>query len=459
MDKKTNRNLRTIVLLATVASVFAAAPVAAGELEDRIASLEQEVVELRELLASAGVAGTYPERFDEIERRIEILAAELEKLRIGEAATASDDDVPPGLGPAASKIYRTERGVSIGGYGEMLYENYDSEREDGAPSDKSDELDFLRAVLYFGYKFDDRFLLNTEIEWEHASTSEEGDVSVEFAYVDYLWRDEVNIRAGMVLLPMGFLNELHEPTVFLGTERPETERRIIPSTWRENGVGVFGNLGPVTYRSYVVNGLGAEGFEASGLRGGRQKGSKAKAEDFAWVGRVDYVGTPGLTAGLSAYCGNSGQDLEDVMGKGLDVKTSIVEGHAEWRWRGVRLRALGAWAEVDDVAELNDALGLAGNESVGEKMIGAYVEAGYDVLAKRGKSASLTPYARWERIDTQEEVPAGFMKDRAQEGSILTVGFAYQPIGQLIVKADFQDRDNEADTGVDQFNVALGYIF
>ena len=281
----------------------------------------------------------------------------MEALRIGRAAVSADESVY-GLGPAASKVYRTERGVSIGGYGEVAYTNFDSTDEGGVPSGETDEFDFLRAVVYVGYKFNDRFLFNSELEFEHASTSEEGSVSVEFAYIDYLWRDQINVRGGLLLLPMGFINEMHEPTTFLGVSRPESERRIIPSTWRENGAGLFGELGPFDYRTYIVNGLDASEFSVSGLRGGRQKGSKAKAEDFAWVGRIDYAGTPGLLAGASGYFGNSGQGLTDGQGNAINVGTSIIEGHVEWRWQGLELRLLGTRAERDDVAELNQELGL-----------------------------------------------------------------------------------------------------
>ena len=116
-----------------------------------------------------------------------------------------------------------------------------------------------------GYRFDDRFLFNAEIEIEHAN-----EISVEFAYVDYLLNDALTIRGGMVLVPLGLVNDFHEPTVFLGARRPQTERRIIPTTWRKNGVGVLGSAGPIAYRAYLLNGLDATGFSAQGLRGGRQ---------------------------------------------------------------------------------------------------------------------------------------------------------------------------------------------
>jgi hypothetical protein len=454
-------NLNLVLTLTVIVIVLTATPAAAAESDqtERIERLERELRELRAAIQELREIGVVEQRIEEIERRLEILAAEVEDLKIGEAAVAATrEGAMPGLGPAASKVYRKESGVSIGGYGEALYESFASTRDDGSDSGKTDQFDLLRGVLYFGYKFDDRFVFNSEIEFEHASTSKSGFASVEFAYVDYLYRPGFNARAGLVLIPMGFLNELHEPTVFLGARRPETERRIIPTTWRENGIGAFGDLGGFTYRTFVVNGLDASGFSAGGLRGGRQKGSKAKADDFAWVGRLDYSGTPGLVVGASAYLGDSGQGLTGDDGESLGVRTTIVEGHVDFRSRGLELRGLYARAQLDDVIALNDALGLEGNRSVGENQVGYYLQAGYDLLRGR-RGRSLTPYLRWERVNTQDEVPDGFEANPANDLDILTLGLAYQPIEQLILKLDYQDVDNEAGSGVDQVNVGLGYIF
>jgi len=450
------------LVLCLAVPAFAQAP------EERIEQLEHEVAALKaqidqiktaEMQAEGGETGG--DRIAELERKVDVLAQEIEKLRIGEAAVEPDTSLY-GFGPAASKIYRTERGLSIGGYGELIYRNAqgeaEEEDEEGSLRDEEgeeeeegvegDSFDLQRAVLYVGYKFNDRWLLNSEVEYEHAG----GEIEVEFAYVDYLWRPQANFRAGLVLMPMGFINELHEPTVFLGANRPDVEQVILPSTWREDGFGLFGNAGPFTYRTYIVNGFDASGFSERGLAGGRQQGSEAKAEDLAWVGRLDYTGVPGLLLGGSAYVGDAGQDLEPA------VRTQIVEGHLEWKWRGLEFRALGARATVDDVAELNEALELTGDESVGETLTGYYLQLGWDVLAGRGER-SLTPYARWESYNTQDEVPAGFVADPAHDVDSLTLGVAYKPIDQIVIKVDHQDYDNAAGTGVDQFNVLLGWIF
>jgi len=455
----------------------------ARAVDSRIEKLEQEVQALREALAALRAQqeeteegtgegakegtgkDTTAERLAELERRLDLLAEELERIDLGGAAASvtpvsAAEGGDYGFAPAASKVYRTEQGLSIGGYGEMLYEGFDSELDDGTDSDAKDQLDFLRAILYFGYKFNDRILFNSEIEVEHASSEEEGEVSLEFAYLDFLLRPEVNFRAGLLLIPMGFINELHEPPVFLGARRPDAEQRLIPSTWRETGFGLFGDLGPFTYRSYVVNGLDASGFSASGVRGGRQQGSEALAEDFAWVTRVDYTGTPGLLVGGSFYTGGSGQGLLGPGGAELGVDTTIYEGHLEWKYRGFELRALAVRSELDDVAGLNQALGLAGADGVGEEQKGYYVQIGYDLFSRSARrNMALIPYARFEDFDTHADVPAGFLKDPARDVESLTLGLAFKPLDQVIVKADYQDYDNGAGTALDQFNVAIGYLF
>ena len=396
----------------------------------------------------------------DVESRLDALEQENQDLRIrldalSEAQEVRDlgDVVPPvgdsefGLGPAASKIYSKSSGLSIGGYGEAIYQDLA-----GGP----DEFDFLRAVLYFGYRFDENWVFNSELELEHASTAETGSFSVEFAYLDYLYQDYLNFRAGVVLVPLGFLNELHEPTTFLGATRPETETRIIPTTFRENGVGIFGDVGPISYRSYLVNGFDGADFSDTGLRGGRQRASETLAEDFAFVFRADWTDTPGLIAGGSVYIGDAGQGrTSDGLG---DTSVSIYEVHAEWKSGGLWLRGLGTIAHVDDIPQLNDFNGFVGNESVGEELTGYYFEAGYDILSHfvPDAPASLSPFIRYEAVDTQADVPDGFVANPFNDFDVLTVGLNFQPIPGLVFKLDYGDYDGG---GPDRWNAAFGYTF
>ncbi len=401
---------------------------------------------------------------EELARRIEVLARELEARKLGDAS----DPAPPagvtgkwGLGPAASKVYGKSSGLSIGGYGESLYQNFDATRENGTASGKTNEWDFVRAVVYLGWKFDRTFVLNSELEYEHASTGKGGEVSVEFATLDALLRDEVNLRAGLVLVPVGFVNEMHEPTTYLGARRPDTENRILPSTWRANGIGVFGEAGPVAYKLYLNESLSASSFTAAnGIRGGRQKGALATADNLALSGRLDLVSVPGLLAGASFFTGESGKDLV-VAGQSFGARTTTWDLHADWRYGGLWLRGVFARVTIDDVALLNQSLGLTGNRSIGESQEGYYLSVGYEVLSRAapGSSMALTPFVRYERTDTQKEVPAGWARDGANDREVWTVGLDFKPISQLALKVDWQDTSDAANTGVSQWNVALAYLF
>ncbi len=427
--------------------------------DDRLAELEKQLLRLRaeiEELRKAG--GLDPARLEALERHVQelarqlgILALELERRQLGAAYRAAGASIH-GLGPAASKVYEVEQGVSIGGYGEMLYQN-----QSGGDA----TLDFLRAVFYFGYKFNDRILFNSEIEFEHAIAGDGkgGEVAVEFAYLDFLVREEFNVRAGLLLLPVGFLNELHEPPIFFGATRPLVERIILPATWRENGAGAFGELASVSYRAYVVNGLNASGFTArNGIRSGRQGGSKAEANDLALAVRADWTIMPGLVVGASGYIGDSGQD-HVVQGEPLGGQVLLYDLHAEWKWRGLQLRGLWAQVEVQDAAAINVQNGFTGADSIGEELVGWYGEIAYDLFARRDTEQQLIPYVRYESLNTQDEVPAGYAKNPEFNQHLLTVGIAYQPIPQVTLKVDVRDTSNQAGNAKDEFHVALGYLF
>jgi hypothetical protein len=455
------------VILHLLAAFFLALPAFADNAA-RVDELEKKVRDLEASIAAARSApGTDDERVVALERQVQVLIGEIEALRLGDAASPAADTGRFGLAPAASKVYGIKRGVSIGGYGEMLYENFAGTNQAGAAVATKDQIDFLRAIVYFGYKFDDRFIFNSEIEFEHASSGKNGEVSVEFAYLDFLVRESFNVRAGMVLVPMGFVNELHEPPVFLGARRPYVEQVILPSTWRENGAGVFGEAGPVSYRAYVVSGLAAfgdtnskaKGFSASGLRDGRSSGSRSAAEDIAFTGRLDVRPVKGLLLGVAAYGGDAGQDRKTALGEIIDARTTILEGHAEFRARGLSVRALYARTKIDDAAKINESSGFVGTQSVGEEQYGWYGEVGYDVLAPFESRHALIPYARYERYDTQKAVPAGFASNPANDVTVTTLGVAWKPLLNIVVKADWNKIENEAKTGADQINVALGYLF
>lgn len=407
----------------------------------------------------------------ELERRMTSLSQEVAALKKEKDPVDVHQPVY-GLAPAASKVYHLKEGVSLGGYGEMVYMNYDKQTDAGNPSNKRDTLDFFRFVLYTGYRFSERFVLNSELEVEHASQDKRGEVAIEMATLDYLWSTPLNVRAGLLLIPMGFINELHEPTVFHGVSRPSVERSILPTTWRENGVGLFGQAGPVSYRTYMVNGFQALGDKAltgtdgevdgytgsSGVRDGRQDGSLAFAEDMAWVGRADYAAVPGLLVGGSLYTGKAGQSAM-VSGQELKAQTTIWEAHGDYQWEGVELRGLYSRVSVGDVALINEAQAFPGTKSVGEQMWGGYGQVAFNVLGHKTGGIYLAPFFRYERYNTQAKVPDGFSADPANDRTEMVYGVTFRPISTVVLKADFQNKNNRAGSGVDQWNLGMGYMF
>lgn len=394
-----------------------------------------------------------------VEQKTDILASEVEKLKTQLFIPESREYKSQyGLGPAASQVYRVNRGLSVGGYGEAMYTNYAGDK--GA---KKDTFDLLRAVLYVGYKFNDWIILNNEIEFEHASTGEgseeKGEVSVEFSQLDFLLHPAANIRAGLMLAPMGFINEMHEPTTFHGNRRPDVERYIIPSTWREMGAGLFGEPVPgLQYRMYAMNGLDADKFESQGIREGRQGGTEALAENFAFTGRVDYSPPvlPGLMVGGSAYVGDAGQSNR-YQGRKLDVMTQLYEGHLQWHYRGLELRALGAWGHIGNAAALSAAKG----ETIGQENFGWYTEAAYDVMPLLWSSSTqyLAPFLRYERYDTLASVPAGFTDDGSYDRWIYQAGLTYRPIPNISIKADYRNIHSSSGQAPDEFNLGVGFIY
>ncbi len=438
----------SLALLVTT-SVFAQE---AADLERRLRELEQKIAQMQSVQPSADLT--------EIRRQLEALGQEVEALKTRQTEPVAVADTEQfGLGAAASKVYRVNEGISFGGYGEMLYENYAGSTDGGVRTTNKDKFDMLRGILYTGYKYNDRVLFNSEIEFEHGSTGSGGEASVEFAYLDFMVRPDIGVRTGLLLVPMGLVNEQHEPTTYLTARRSTVENAIIPTTWREMGAGVFGETGPLSWRAYVVNSIRGDRFSAGGIRGGRQKGANAQIEDLALTGRVDFQPFVGTVVGGAFFTGNTGQGTL-LNGNVVEGNLTLWDLHGETSFRGVSLRGLFAQSTLDDVAELNALQTLTGNRSIGEEMRGWYVEAGYDLSTLRSfGSGSLTPYLRYERLDTQVSVPTGFTRNPANEQTIFTYGIQFKPIPQAVIKADYQNVDNEAGTGLDQWNLGIGYIF
>lgn len=417
-------------------------------------------------LFAQGAPKSEADRIKDLERKVEILSQQLEAQQTGSAQpTANGGEGVFGMGGAASKIYSAGTGLSVGGYGEFLYQNFDKKLQDGTVAPKNDMFDDLRGVFYLGYKFNDHIVFNSEMEFEHAGYSDEhaeGEAILEFAYLDFLINKSVNVRAGQLLLPMGFTNEIHEPPAVLSANRPFVERSggIIPTTWHENGVGLHGDLpADLSYRVYLVEGLNAAKFSAEGISDGRQDGNKAIANRFALTGRLDWRPVPGTTAGFSFYKGSSvHSDPYGAAISSITIPTTLLDAHVEYKASGWQLRGL--YARTTLGASEISSLGAADPAfQAGTRQWGGYLEAGYDALSYTGSKQALIPFVRWERLNTQAQVVAGVTADLANDQSILAAGVSWKPIPQIAVKGDYSIVKNGARTGRNVLSLALGYEF
>lgn len=374
---------------------------------------------------------------DTVEQRIERLEEE-----VGRLSGTTRADIADGASEAGRLRWH--------GYGELHYNNPGGS---GVP-DNADAaiMDFHRMVWGLSYQFNDRISLHTEVDFEHAAT----EIELEFAYLDFLLTPAFNLRAGSMLMPVGPLNEFHEPTLFYSVERPYIQRTIIPTSWQEGGAGIFGSVpAGLKYRLYVVSGLNAEDFtSANGIRNGRGHVAEAPSEDLAVVGRVEYVGIPGLEIGASLYQGGANVTKNPNL---EEAGVGILEGDIRFRKAGVDLRGVVASIQIDGA----DQISVVNGQTIGDEILGWYVEGAYDVLRllARGSNQAVVGFVRYEDFNTQESVPTGFTADSANDRQVLTTGLAYYPIPDVAVKADVERWEDGTDASGTRVNLGVGYQF
>ena len=317
----------------------------------------------------------------------------------------------------------------IGGYGE-LHLNKGSTK---------DEVDFHRFVVEIGHEFNDRMRLFTELELEHSIAGEGkvGEVELEQAFVEYDINEYNKARAGIFLLPIGILNETHEPTTFFGVERNPIENSIIPSTWWEGGATVSGELGEGF--SYDVAAHSGLSTTVGNIRSGRQKVGSAKAEDGAMTGRIKWTGYPGVELGVS------GQYQQDLAQGTLTEShaATLLETHAVINQGSWGLRALYAMWDIDGAAI--NALGR-------DEQYGYYIEPSYtfDIT----DSDRLGFFARYNEYDNV----AGDNTDSEQKQ--YDIGLNYWPHEDVVLKADMAFVDAPVG-GIDDeiFNLGVGFTY
>lgn len=332
----------------------------------------------------------------------------------------------------------------IGGYGELHYEGGDK-----------DEIDFHRFVLFFGHEFNDRLRFESEVELEHALAGEgkNGEVELEQAYIEGDIMDGLSLRGGVMLIPVGILNETHEPPTFFGVERNIVENRIIPTTWWAGGVGARGELGGgFSYNVMVHEGLKVATDGNSnpfGIRGGRQKTSEASIKDLAATLQVKWTGYPGVEIGGSIHY----EDDLTQNAAGLGTSAILSEIHTDLRFGGFGFRALYARWDLDNGPPITGAAAFGRNVQEGW-----YVEPSYRFPLPGlgiGGPGEFGVFARFARTDTE----AGSGVDTAIDQ--INVGFNYWPHPYVVLKADgsFEQRAPGGGKDDNRLNLGVGYQF
>lgn len=404
--------LITTALVLALCTTTVQAEVSNAELLARLESMQQQIDELKLELAQT------KDQTDETDAKVEAVAEVMESA-------------PP-------QVVEASR-TTIGGYGELHYNNLSA----NDPSKDVEMLDLHRFVLFFGHQFNDKTRFYSEVEVEHAFVADTGgdtpgEVEIEQAFIEFDLRQDLYAKAGLFLLPVGILNETHEPDTFYGVERNDVESIIVPSTWWEGGAGLNGRWGSGwNYDLAFTSGLemSTTGSNAFRVRSGRQKVAKAVASDGAITGRLRYLGIPGLQAAVTVQYQF---DPSQVSNDGLDSGT-LVEAHVDYQRNGFGLRALySRWDFSGDAVEAADA----------DTQTGWYIEPSYRLNEKVGF------YARYEDID------AARSQDKFDQWQ---VGLNWWPAKNVVIKFDYRDRNHNLDSqnGRDftGFDIGLGYSF
>lgn len=370
------------------------------------------------------------------------------------AQTVKQDSInnPQNQINAAQRILSSnlnQQGLTVGGYAEA---HYNSVKGDNAT------LDVHRVVMLFGYKFNERTQFITEIEFEHVK-----EVYVEQAFLQYSLSDNTNLRAGLMLVPMGIVNEYHEPTTFNGVERPSMDKSIVPTTWREIGIGLSGKFDSASlrYQAYLFNGFTSDNDGKflggkNGLRNGRQKGAESTMNNVNFAGKLDYYGLPGLRLGLSGYFGRTQSDksIEDI--DGADVGVAMVGLDARYAKRRFTARGQFIYANITDSEAYNAYYG----SDLGSALQGWYLETAYNLLPQ-DKKEQLFGFVRYEDFDTHASTEGGLARNLSYDRNEWTFGLTYKVAPGAAFKADYQIKNNAVagSSATKQFNLGFGIWF
>jgi len=341
-----------------------------------------------------------------------------------------EDSMNAGLNP-------DQNSVILSGYGEAKY-SYNSNLETA-------NINLTRAVLFVGYRFNNKISLLTEIEIEDAKVDGDGgELALEQCLLKFDLNKNNYLLAGLFIPRIGIINENHLPNTFNGNDRHIVERMVIPSTWRELGIGYYGNTNKIPGLNWslaLMNGLNAEGISGGrGLRDARFEGRDASASNLALSGALLYYNS-GLRMQVSTYYGGTvGLTPRAADSLGLDsgpfgTPVSLSEFDIQYSKKGFTFKGLGVICAIPDADKLNTAYASNAPES----MIGFMAELGYNLLeTSKWKEKELILFARYESMDLMHKVPANGIKDDLYEQDYIVAGLTYLLIRNVAIKLDWK---------------------
>ncbi len=342
-----------------------------------------------------------------------------------------EDSLNAGLAP-------TGRPSVLSGYGQVKV-NYDLRQRTG-------EASLTRNVLFFGHRFDDRFLFFSEMELENAKIGPDagGEISMEQLFLKININRDIYLVTGLFIPRIGIINENHLPNTFNGNDRPYVETYVIPSTWRDIGIGLYGQTRAIPGLNYSVallNGLDASGFKfGSGIQGGRFEGSFATASNIAVTGALLYYYRDFRFQVSGYYGGSSGLSKIEADSLRLDYgafgnPVAVGEANVQYHNKGWQIKALATMVSISQAGSINRA--YANNTP--ELMTGAYGEIGYNMLYlfKPKPKQNLTLFCRYETMNLNAKIPTNGVEDDFQQKNFLVSGITYQPIRGLSFKLDY----------------------
>ena len=396
-------------------------------------------------------------RIEELERQLQELAGRVHELE-GEGKPAAAPATGPAVEEAPVSAAERQEAPVVSQTGPISgYMDFHLNR----PEHEDPVLDFHRFVLLFNHSFTDRLRFVGELEVEHAfveGLEASGELELEQAYLDFRMTPAFNIRAGMLLAPVGIINERHEPPAFNGVERPFVDTFIIPTTWFDGGAGVYGSFGAGwQYRAYLMAPLDATRITADeGLAEARQKGFLSNVRNVAQTARLEYSGYRGLTLGTSYWLGKSGFNARRA-----DPRVGVIEFDGRYHTGPLALRGEFAQVFVDGAAELNDQLQASTGvpPNIAGEMRGFYVEPSVRPLP--GLRYDFAAFLRYENFDTQYRMPQGILPLKQFDRDAWVVGASYFPDPDVVLKIDYSVVRNRSTLfgSVDSLNIGLGWWF